>query len=541
LPISEKQGVGSSILPLTTKFMNRNPTLSVFFKYNLFIGLINTILIFIISSDSFAEILNITSVGQKRLAIFLTINLLFFVCILLRIKRREFTIQLLLSYLIIEVLFLNQNWYSTINFLNWFEKIFLGSVIQYFLSPVVLYYFISSKTAFSKNSFENIHSKFKTNKNKFFLLVSIIYLPVFLKIFSNDYLVGYWLTNYNHGFIRRGLAGTFFINLPFSKGAILLFVNLFVSFIYISIIYLTIKLFINSNNPYFIMFAASQFFLFYPLWDTGVVGRPEIFGILTFLFTANCTNTKESSINSFVILILFNISIFTHEINLFFLIPLVILMLQKKHLVVVSLLILSSLIFLIFYFNFSEISSQTYQGICDDIENLNIRYDICDGAIKFLQNDELVDGFYLQNLTLNIFEANHYSYFSYIIPLFFSMFPFFYLVKEKRYNLLLILISFLPLFYLAKDWGRWISLIFIIFSVLLINFEKEQHFVNKYLMLLLIMNVTFYMNPSCCDVNVLVVSNVPNNIFSNNLPIYFISSIVISLNQFSKKKKFKDD
>tara|TARA_Y100000389_G_scaffold53074_1_gene48945 strand:- start:265 stop:1881 length:1617 start_codon:yes stop_codon:yes gene_type:complete len=537
LPLSEKQGVGSSILPLTTRFMKRYPTLSVFFKYNFYIGLNNTILIFIISSDSFAEILNITSVGQKRLAIFLTINLLFFVCILLRIKRREFTLQLLLSYVIIEVLFLNENWYSSINFLNWFEKIFLGSVIQYFLSPVVLYYFISSKTAFSKDSFENIKSKVKTNKNKFYLLISIIYLPVFLKIFSNDYLVGYWLTNYNHGFIRRGLVGTFFINLPISKGAVLLFVNLFVSFIYISIIYLTIKLFINSNNPYFIMFAASQFYLFYPLWDKGVIGRPEILGILTFLFSVNCINKKESLINSYLILILFNISIFTHEVNLFFLIPLVIVLLQKKHLVLISLLISSSLMFLIFYLNFSEISSQTYQGICDDIENLNIRDDICDGATKFLQYDESIDGFFMKNLTLNIFQANHYSYFSYIIPLFCSLFPFFYLVKgrDKRYNLLLILVSFFPLFYLSKDWGRWISLIFIIFSILLVNSEKEEYFVNKYLMLLLIMNITFYMNPSCCDVNVLVISNVPNNIFSNNFSIYFILFAVIFLKQSSKK------
>ena len=191
-----------------------------------------------------------------------------------------------------------------------------------------------------------------------------------------------------------------------------------------------------------------------------------------------------------------------------------------------------------FYFNFSEISSQTYQGICNDIENLNIRDDICDGAIKFLQYDESINGFFMKNLTPNIFEANHYSYFSYIIPLFCSLIPFYYLVKgrEKRYNLLLILVSFLPLFYLAKDWGRWISLIFIIFSVLFINSEKEDYFANKYLMLLLIMNLTFYMNPSCCDVNVLVFSNVPNNIFSNNFLIYFISFIVIFLNQFSKKR-----
>ena len=518
--------------------MKRYSTLSILNKYNFFIGLINTILIFIVNSEFFGEILNITSVGQKRLAIFLTINLLFFVCILLRIKSREFTLQLFISYVIIEVLFLNQNWYSSINFLNWFEKIFLGSVIQYFLSPVVLYYFVSSNTAFSKDSLENFKSKVKTNKNKFYLLVSIIYLPVFLKIFSNDYLIGYWLTNYNHGFIRRGLVGTFFINLPISKGAVLLFISLFVSFIYISIIYLTIKLFINSNNPYFIMFAASQFYLFYPLWDKGVIGRPEILGILTFLYTANCINTKESSINSYVILILFNVSIFTHEVNLFFLIPLMILILQKKHLTLMSLLILSSLIFLIFYFNFSEISSQTYQGICNDIESLNIRDDICDGAIKFLQYDESINAFFIKNLTPNIFKANHYSYFSYIIPLFCSLIPFFYLVKgrEKRYNLLLILVSFLPLFYLAKDWGRWISLIFIIFSVLFINSEKEVYFANKYLMLLLIMNLTFYMNPSCCDVNVLVFSNVPNNIFSNNFLIYFVSYIVIFLNQFSNKR-----
>jgi hypothetical protein len=54
-------------------------------------------------------------------------------------------------------------------------------------------------------------------------------------------------------------------------------------------------------------------------------------------------------------------------------------------------------------------------------------------------------------------------------------------------------------------------------------------------MLLLIMNITFYMNPSCCDVNVLVISNVPNNIFSNNFSIYFILFAVIFLKQSSKK------
>jgi len=54
---------------------------------------------------------------------------------------------------------------------------------------------------------------------------------------------------------------------------------------------------------------------------------------------------------------------------------------------------------------------------------------------------------------------------------------------------------------------------------------------------LLIMNITFFMNPSCCDVNVLVISNVPNNIFSNNFSIYFILFAVIFLKQSSKKKQ----
>jgi hypothetical protein len=518
--------------------MKRQSKLSIYGIHNTFIGLINIILIFIINTQSFAEILNITTAGQKRITIFFTINLLFTLCILFKIESREFTLQLIISYMILEILFLNQNWYLSIDFSNWFERLFLDSVIPYFLSPIVLYNFISRKEAFSKTSFENIKSKIITNKNKVYVLIAIIYLPVFLKIFSNDYLIGYWLSSYNHGFIRRGLVGTFFVNLPTSSGVVVLFVNLFVSFIYISIIYLTIRLFTNSKNSYFILFAASQFYLFYPLWDKGVIGRPEILGILTFLFTANYLNTKDQSINNYIILILFNISIFTHEVNLFFLIPMIILILRTKHRILVALLILSSLLFLTFYFNFSEVSDQTYQGICNDIEKLNIRDDICDGAIKFLKYDETIDDFYLKNLTLNIFEANHYSYFSFIIPLFCSMIPFLYLFRDKetRFKMLLVLLSFLPLFYLAKDWGRWISLIFIIFSVLFISFEKEFFYMNRYLMFLLVVNITFYMNPSCCDVNVLVFTNVPNNVFSNNLSIFSISLFLIFINQLSSKK-----
>tara|TARA_Y100000389_G_scaffold129092_1_gene126544 strand:- start:4933 stop:5298 length:366 start_codon:yes stop_codon:yes gene_type:complete len=118
------------------------------------------------------------------------------------------------------------------------------------------------------------------------------------------------------------------------------------------------------------------------------------------------------------------------------------------------------------------------------------------------------------------------------------MIPFLYLFRDKetRFKMLLVLLSFLPLFYLAKDWGRWISLIFIIFSVLFISFEKEFFYMNRYLMFLLVVNITFYMNPSCCDVNVLVFTNVPNNVFSNNLSIFSISLFLIFINQLSSKK-----
>jgi len=501
--------------------------------------LLSTFFIFFFTSNIAISFSNLSEIGQKRLIVFIIINFIFIFSYIFSVPNKFFIINLCISFILIEYKFLNLVNLQDINLMDFFSNFFKTKIIPFFFAPVSLFFLVSTNESKLINFTNNLYTRFRSNIFKFLFVVLIIFSPIIFKIFSSQYLIGYWLTNYNHGFVRRGLIGTLFINLPFSPNVITFSINTFVFIIHASIIFLTLKLIAKQNNFISLFLITTPFFLFYPFWDEGMIGRPELLGIFTTLALANFSFESKKNRKYIAILIFFNIAIYTHEVNLFFLIPLFIIFKLKKSqsYLLIALLILSSLVFLGMYQNFSDSENIISEKICNDILQLNIRENICDGAIKFLKYDETIENFYLKNFSFNIFERDHFSYFSYIIPFLFGVLSFFWLVKDNILKIFpyIVLFNFLPLFYLGKDWGRWISLIFIV-NVLIFLFSSETNKIKgKFVIFFLIFLNTFYMNPSCCNVNVLVFDNVPYNIFENNLSLYAISLLAI----FIEKKNYR--
>ena len=488
---------------------------------------LSILFIFIFTSNISIRFFNLSEIGQKRLITFLIINFIFIFAYLFNVPKKFFILNLCIAFFLIQYKFFNLINFKDFTLTSFNNVFFKAEIIPFFLAPILLFYLISKDESLLIDSVNGLYNWLQSNILKFFLFVFIFFIPIIFKIFNSQYLIGYWLTNYNHGFVRRGLLGTLFINLPISANIIIFSVNAFVFIIHVSIIFLTLKFVLKQNNSISLFLITTPFFLLYPFWDEGVIGRPETLGVLSILLLANFNFQNKKNLKYIVILISFNIAIYTHEVNLFFLIPLLILLNLKKSqsYLLIGLLILSSLIFLGMYQNFSVSENIISEKICIDVQQLNIRENICEGAIKYLKYDESIENFYSKNFSFNIFERDHFSYFSYITPFIFGIFSFFWLIKENDLKILLfiVLLNFLPLFYLGKDWGRWIALVFIV-NVLIFSICSNNNKVNgKFIIFFLIFLNTFYMNPSCCDVNVLVFDNVPYNIFANNLSLYVVA------------------
>jgi len=513
----------------------------IFIKNSSSIGL-STLFIFFFTSDISIIFFNLSEIGQKRLIVFLITNFIFIFSYIFNVPNKLFILNLCISFFLIQYKFFNLVNFQEVTLTSFYNDFFKVEIIPFFLVPVSLFFLLANEESLLINSVNHLYTWFKSNILKFYLYVFIFFIPIIFKIFNSQYLIGYWLTNYNHGFVRRGLIGTLFINLPFSPNIIIFSVNTFVFIIHASVIFLTWKLILKQDDLISLFLITTPFFLLYPFWDEGMIGRPELLGIFTILALANFNFESKKNFKFIGILICFNIAIYTHEVNLFFLIPLIMILKLKKSqsYLLIGLLILSSLVFLGMYQNYSDSENIISEKICNDILELNIRENICDGAIKFLQYDETIENFYLKNFSFNIFERDHFSYFSYFIPFLFGVISFFWLINENimKIFLFIVLFNFLPLFYLGKDWGRWISLIFIV-NVLLFSFISNTNTIKgKFIIFFLIFLNTFYMNPSCCDVNVLVFDNVPYNIFGNNLSLFVIALLAIFIEKNNYRKLY---
>ena len=148
---------------------------------------------------------------------------------------------------------------------------------------------------------------------------------------GHEWYTAEWLINYNYGFIRRGLFGTFILSLPLSPEITLIFLSIFLSIIYLVYIVTICLIYLrNDQNFYSHLILFSPAFLLFHSSNLEAIFRKELIGLLSLALFVFSYVAKSRKIILFLSYIFFIVGIFSAEYNLYF-VPLAIYLMKRKH------------------------------------------------------------------------------------------------------------------------------------------------------------------------------------------------------------------
>ena len=368
------------------------------------------------------------------------------------------------------------------------------------------------------------------NINLPFIFTILFYIPLFNYFFEinlnggHTYLTADWLINYNFGYIKRGLSGTMILNFFKTSENILTFISYSLIGVYITNIYLTLRLFKKyKQNFQSYMLLMSPATLLFPLFDSQGGFRKEMLGFTVILILLNYDNSKNNL--TFLVLssAIYSFSVFSHEVNLFFAVP-IFFVLKKyyqnhgniKYLLFILPIVLN--VFFYFFYSNDELTMRLIKdNICNDLYLRNLGSLCNTGIFDYIYWD------FNANLNQTLFHVlnKQYEYQNYINLFLLSFFPIVFSTFFKR-NFVFICIfglSFIPLFFLAIDWGRWIHII--VFTLALIKFRNHsQKSFNLLFIPLLIPYSFMFKIEHCCKPELNI--NFENSLMNFNL---FLKSI----------------
>jgi len=335
-------------------------------------------------------------------------------------------------------------------------------------------------------------------KNILFFLVISSFLFVAIKFYS--FVVEYsswqyadWLINYQGGLVRRGLIGEILFNIynifNIDLDKLILF---FVVFLYAIFSYYLIKCIKYIENSYLnILIFLSPGLFIYPIMNSGIIGRKEIF-LLTligsFVFFEKKINLKYHLIILILTLILLSLS---HSAFIFYMpyfIFLYILIKNNRGLKIKFneiFIIAITLIFLIFFINFFNGSEIGIKKICESVKEFSSEN--CGKSGQIFVLNLTAQGYLVEKL--NIGENFLRNYF--IVYIISAIIVFFFisvrLINSKfkknfsnliKYNpFLIFFILFLltiPVYIFGRDWGRYIYISYSCTFFLYIYFLKNN-------------------------------------------------------------------
>lgn len=286
-------------------------------------------------------------------------------------------------------------------------------------------------------------------------VITALYTVVFTVLHnlkSDGYILGDWLINYEDGgFKRRGLSGSFFFLLQdwtgFSLNSIVLACQLT---IILSFFLIFIKIIQHKKNDWLYISIMLSSIGFVGLFNTvDYVGKKEFIIFLLFaLFIHWLIQDKLTKTKEWIVVLGLFITMFLHEIALFF-VPyfIIALYLKKGHFEFKNYIkygiavFLPAILIVLFGANINEGHS---------LEILKERGVVMTRGILFWDINE-------RDYIKNAFEDYRWYLLSFVIS---AGHIYFYLKMEKLNKqlvlpLVLAFLFSLPLFYLAIDWGRW--------------------------------------------------------------------------------------
>lgn len=305
--------------------------------------------------------------------------------------------------------------------------------------------------------------------------------------FLSNYAISDLLINYEGGFIRRGLLGAIYFffskNYNFSIVNLIHYSFVFLYFIYLFTYFFFIKELTKNNFIILIFIIISPLGILYPIYELESLLRKEVFLYISFLiFLILLEKQLNEKIYIIYLNIIFPIIIFIHE-GLFFLLIIFFLAwsinntFEKKKLeikfIFKSLITLVPVLILHFSYIIIGNSHDQINLIIKSLQQIDYKPI---GAFVWLERD-LLDA-----IQINFKNFKLEFLIRYIFLIFLSFCPL--VVFFKKINifnknniifLILCILSFVLIFLIVLDWGRFISVIFNLFSFLLIFCLKKYN------------------------------------------------------------------
>jgi len=306
-----------------------------------------------------------------------------------------------------------------------------------------------------------------------FLLVIGLYLVIkrlywVMALGGHPWASGEWLINYSSGFIRRGLFGTLILALTRDPEIILLLLFLFNVVLFFAVwSFFYWGLIVNKFSWISMLLVLNPAGVLFIAWDENLFIRKELIGLICviMLVVSQKLNLCTKTIIFFGS-ILYVVSLFIGEINLFYL-PAVIYLILKSNLkyfraICIVLVAFSAIIAFLLSINFNG-NYEISQKICDDLEARGFQDNkVCTGAILSL-GIEFKEALMTNQSNLKTNLLFILVFIAVISPiLYFSEF------NGKFRPLFLSVFCIAPLFFIAWDYGRWIFMIYTLYISLIL-------------------------------------------------------------------------
>ena len=308
-----------------------------------------------------------------------------------------------------------------------------------------------------------------------FLIGFLSYSYTIFTTGGGAYQTGDWLINYDGGFVRRGLFGSLFLgvfhNSPFGLWSLFLiqFMLYFIVFRFF-----ILHLFRSRSNWFLTILTCSPAGITFSGWDVYAFGRKEVIGYVVLILLASRISQRDNSLFSLTHLVLaflvYSIGIFSWE-PLVFLAPSILFLVAKgfnetfpkgKKYFAYFIFIAISSIGLILSIKYKGTPSQVIM-ICASIRDAGLSgNELCSGAVDAIG--------WTSSFTIEKVHNSFPLYFWYFPLILVALFPIFYsrvFVMSKKIAVISFL-SLLPLYFVVNDYGRWFSMYFTSFMIVLI-------------------------------------------------------------------------
>ena len=308
-----------------------------------------------------------------------------------------------------------------------------------------------------------------------FLIGFLSYSYTIFTTGGGAYQTGDWLINYNGGFVRRGLFGSLFLGVFHNSlfGLWSLFLIQFMLY-FIVFRFFILHLFRSRSNWFLTILICSPAGITFSGWDVYAFGRKEVIGYVVLILLASRISQRDNSLFSLTHLVLaflvYSIGIFSWE-PLVFLAPSILFLVAKgfnetypkgKKYFAYFIFIAISSIGLILSIKNKGTPSQVIM-ICASIRDAGLSgNELCSGAVDAIG--------WTSSFTIEKVHSSFPLYFWYFPLILVALFPIFYsrvFVMSKKIAVISFL-SLLPLYFVVNDYGRWFSMYFTSFLIVLI-------------------------------------------------------------------------